>query len=186
MSGHGPHADPHDPFQRRTAIFMAIYTVVIAFNSMLTTQARTRALLLSNEATNKWSYFQSKSTKQVITAATRDVLARLPEMPVVAAGEGEGKPVQRVALSEAIEKLTREGERYEHEKEEIKKEAEEIVEKGQHQQHREHWFEYATVVAELAIVLAGVALLLASKTAFRISALLALTSLGLSGWTFFH
>jgi hypothetical protein len=177
---HGPHADASDPFQRRTAIFMALYTVLIAFNGMLTSQARTKALLLSNEATDKWSYYQAKSTKQVIAVATHDILVRLPEAAPV--GEVEGK--LKVSLAEAVEKLATQAERYEHEKEDIKKEADEIVERGQHQQHREHWFEYATVVAELAIVLASVALLLTSKAAFRISLALAIVSLGLTAWTF--
>ena len=178
---HGPHADASDPFQRRTAIFMAIYTVLIAFNTMLTSQARTNALLLSNEATDKWAYFQAKSTKQVVAVATREVLERLP---VASAGEGEAAP--KGSLASVVERLTREAERYEAEKEGVKKEAEAIVERGAHQQHREHWFEYATVIGELAIVLASVALLLTSKIAFRVSAALAVASLALTGWTFFQ
>lgn len=177
MSGHAPHADAHDPFQRRVAIFMALYTVAIAFNSMLTSQARTQAILLSNQATNQWSYFQSKSTKQVLAKATRDILGHLPEGAAV-----EGRPTASAAMAT----LEAESARYEKEKDEIKAEAERIAAQGHHQEHKEHWFEYATVVAELAIVLASVALLLQSRAAFWASGAFAVASLGLSGFTLLH
>ncbi|HVO31710.1 MAG TPA: DUF4337 family protein, partial [bacterium] len=60
---HGAHADPHDPFQKKVALAMSLCAVLLAFVTMMTNQARTEALLLSNEAANQWSFFQAKSTK---------------------------------------------------------------------------------------------------------------------------
>lgn len=60
--GHGPHADANDPFQKQVAVVLAMYSVGLAFVNMLTNQSRTQSILRSNEATNTWSHFQSKST----------------------------------------------------------------------------------------------------------------------------
>src|SRR5438132_1288659 len=74
MSGHGAHADASDPFQKRAAVAIAVFTVILAFANMLTNQSRTRAILSSNRATNQWSYYQSKSTKLVVTQLHRDLV----------------------------------------------------------------------------------------------------------------
>lgn len=77
MSHGGPHADPHDPLQKKIAIAMAVYAVILTFNTMLTNEARTESLLKAAQATNQWSYFQSKSTKQVVVKAEADLLENL-------------------------------------------------------------------------------------------------------------
>ncbi|MGC4123234.1 MAG: DUF4337 family protein [Myxococcales bacterium] len=182
MSGHGPHADANDPFQRRVAITMALYTVLIAFTGMLTSQARTKALLLSNEVANEWSFFQAKSTKQIIAGATKEIIERLPATPATAEGEAAKGPT----LAQAVEKLAKDADRYEKEKEEIKLKAEKLNQQGEHHQHQEHWFEYATVLAELAIVLASVALLLHSKVPFFLSLASAVCSILLAAFTWMH
>ena len=81
---HGPHADASDPFQKRTAVAIALFTTVLAFANMLTNQARTEAILSSNRATNKWSHFQSKSTKQQLVRLEQSLLARLPSSDAAA------------------------------------------------------------------------------------------------------
>ena len=173
MSHGAAHADPSDPFQMRVAVAMALITVVVAFNGMLTNQARTEALLLSNEATNQWAYFQAKSTKAAIVRATRDIVDQLPGR--------EG-----AAPAGTSDKLKAEAERYDREKEEIKVEADKITAEGKHQQHREHYFEYATTIAEVALVLASVALLMASKNVFRLSVAVAAAALVVTGYTALH
>jgi hypothetical protein len=80
MSHGGPHADPHDPLQKKIAIAMAVYAVLLTFNTMLTNEARTESLLKAAQATNQWSYFQSKSTKQVVVKAEADLLENLGVM----------------------------------------------------------------------------------------------------------
>ena len=81
---HGPHADPNDPFQKRTAVAIALFTTVLAFANMLTNQARTQAILSSNRATNKWSHYQSKSTKQQLARLEQTLLSHMPNVETVA------------------------------------------------------------------------------------------------------
>ena len=77
MSGHHPHADHNDPFQRRVAVFIAGFAALLAFTTMLTNEARTAAILLASESSNQWSFFQAKSTKGVVTRAELELLEHL-------------------------------------------------------------------------------------------------------------
>jgi Mg2+/citrate symporter len=164
MSGHGAHADPNDPFQKRAAVAIAVFTVILAFANMLTNQARTRAILSSNRATNQWSYYQSKSTKLLITQLRRDAV----KDDAKAAGE-----------------LDAELSRYEKEKEEISKKARGLEHDEADSEHKEHYYEYSATVVELAIVIAGIALLLSARKLLLASALVAAFSLALVCYTSF-
>src|SRR5258706_9810307 len=111
MSGHGAHADASDPFQKRAAVAIAVFTVILAFANMLTNQARTRAILSSNRATDQWAYYQSKSTKLLLTQMRRDFMSKMP---------GAADAAQLAALDAELV-------RYEQNKEEIRKKAEELT-----------------------------------------------------------
>lgn len=160
---HAPHADANDPFQKRTAVAIAIFTVILAFANMLTNQARTEAILSSNRATNKWSYYQSKSTKQNLVKLEQSLLPRLGTADVTA----------------DVARLTAELARYDSEKETIKAEGEHLAALEHECEHKEHYYDYAATIIELAIILASVALLMNSKKALYASAAVALASVGL-------
>lgn len=216
---HGAHADPHDPFQRKVAISMSVYAVLLAFTTMLTNQARTEALLLSNQSANQWAYFQAKSTKGVVVTAEAELVAAIaPDalapaaanehetasaaddekahegaakkeaIPAHAAHEStDGTPIEPGAATDAAkpsdvvaapvklhDRLRAEAGRYEHEKAEIQEKAREYTADGEREKVKEHWFEYAATMVEVAIVIATVGLLLNSRKAFY-------TSIALSG-----
>lgn len=168
MSGHGPHADASDPFQRRTAVAIALYTVILAFGNMLTNQARTEAILSSNRATNKWAHYQSKSTKQNLVRLQLELNARLP-------AQENAAEVQKHFEDEI--------ERYDQEKEVIFKEADELANEEKNFERKENFYEYSSTIAELAIILAGVALLGSSRKLLGGSMAAAAASIVLLGYT---
>jgi hypothetical protein len=165
VSGHGAHADASDPFQKRAAVAIAVFTVVLAFANMLTNQARTKAILSSNRATNQWAYYQSKSSKLLLTQLRRDLLSK-----------DDG--VKLTALDEEIG-------RYEREKEEIRKRAEGLEREEADSEHKEHYYEYSATIVELGIVLAGIALLLSARRLLVLATVVACCSLALMGYTAF-
>ena len=164
--GHGPHADANDPFQRQVAVVLAMYSVGLAFVNMLTNQSRTKSILRSNEATDQWAFYQSKSTKEVVISSELDMLKSLPTPP-----------------TETIGRLSSEIGRYDGNKKEIKQKAESLVAEAKAAEHKEHYFEYASVLIELAIVIAGVSLLLHKRSVFYMTVVLALAGLALTGYT---
>lgn len=165
---HGPHADSSDPFQKRTAVAMALFTTVLAFASMLTNQARTEAILSSNRATNKWSHYQSKSTKGNLVKLEQTLLAKM-------GGDAAADH----------DRLTAELARYEVEKATIRAEAEALAAEERQAEHKEHYFEYSATIAELAIILASIALLTGSRKALYSSFGVLAVSVGLLGYTSF-
>ena len=166
---HGPHADANDPFQKRTAVAIAAFTTLLAFGNMLTNQARTEAILSSNRATNRWSYYQSKSSKQQITRLELSLLNHQP------AGAPEPD----------AQRWNADVERYEKEKTESRKEAEGFTAVEKAAEHREHFYEYGATVTELAIIVASVALLLTSRKALFVSIVIAALGVATFGYTKF-
>jgi hypothetical protein len=171
---HGPHVDAHDPFQKRVAVALALYTVVLAISNMLTSQAVSTAVIKSNETTGEWNYFQAKSNKQNIAEAELAILARLPKLPA-------GSPDDDIEA-----KLRTKIDRYEIEKAEIQKKAEALHHESEHSQHKAHFYEYAATIIELAIVIGGVSLLAASKRMLYGTTAIAAVSIALLAYTYFH
>ncbi|MBK7859296.1 MAG: DUF4337 domain-containing protein [Archangiaceae bacterium] len=164
MSGHGHHADASDPFQKRAAVAIAVFTVVLAFANMLTNQARTKAILSSNRATNQWAYYQSKSTKMLLTQLRRDQVA------------GDAAKVAELDAQLG---------RYEKEKDEIRHRAVGLEGEEADAEHKEHFYEYSATIVELGIVLAGIALLLNGRRLLMVAAMVAATSVALLAYTSF-
>lgn len=170
MSGHGPHADASHPFQKRVAVAIAVYTVVLAVANMLTNQARTEAILSSNRAADQWAYYQAKGTKQNLVKLEKSILGRV---------ENGG------LLNEDMTRLDRDIARYEKDKDDIKKKSQVLAAAEDENEHKEHSYEYAATLAELGIIIASVALLLESKKAVALSALACAGSIVLLIYTSF-
>lgn len=165
---HAPHVDSHDPFQKRVAVALAIYTVILALANMLTNQTNAQAIITSNNTTSKWNYYQAKSNKENILKSEIEILSRLPQT-------GE----------DILGKLRSEIARYEAEKAEVQKEATALEKASEHLQHRGHGYEYAATIVELAIVFGGLALLANAKKVLYASAAIATVSVGLIGYATF-
>jgi hypothetical protein len=166
---HAPHADANDPFQKFVAVALAVFTVLLALSNMLGGGARTAAIITTNKATGKWSHYQSKSSKQIVLQSEITILSKL--LP----------PKEADA---ALAKSKEDVERYEREKAEIQSEAVKLEGQAQAEQHKEHQYEYSATIAELAIILGGIALLMHSKKALYLSAAIASGSLLLIAVTF--
>ena len=170
MSGHGPHADASHPFQKRVAVAIAVYTVVLAIANMLTNQARTEAILSSNRAADQWAYYQAKGTKQNLVKLEKSILGRV---------ENGG------LRDEDMSRLDKDIARYDKEKDDIKKQSMVLAAAEHENEHKEHFYEYSATLAELGIIIASIALLLESRKAVAASALACLASILLLIFTSF-
>ncbi len=162
---HGAHGD--DGFTNRIAMFTAILATVGALFSYMGGATQADAILYKNNASlekahasNQWTYFQAKSTKQSLAELARDL-----------------SPADKRSKYE--DKLAR----YESEKKDIQKEAEkhETASKdwdkqSDMQMHQHHRWAQSTTVLQVAIALAAIALLSRSKLLER--AMYAVAALG--------
>jgi hypothetical protein len=151
---HGGHEGGEKGFIGQIAVVTAIIATVGAIFSYQggATQAnaglyKNNAAIKKTEASNQWSFFQSKSTKQALTEFAMDLS---PE--------------------DKKEKLKAKIERYEKEKGEIKLNAEkleaEVVnweKRSDEQMHQHHRWAQATTVLQVSIALAAIALLTKKK-----------------------
>ncbi len=189
MSGHGFHVHgPHDhavehaahgsdDFSSNIAVTTAILATVGAIFGYMGGKTQNDAAMFKNDAaiektaaSNKWNYFQAKSSKQNLAELARD-LATVPELKVRYEGE-----------------ITR----YKKEKEDIKKEAEaleaksaDFEKKSDHAMHTHHQWALATTAEQVAISLAAITLLTRKRPLLHATYAVAAIGLLLGGFAWF-
>ncbi|MCX7257118.1 MAG: DUF4337 domain-containing protein [Polaromonas sp.] len=160
-AAHGAHKDSHDDghgegggMTAQIAVVTAIIATIGALFGYMggATQAnaglyKNNAAISKTEAANKWSYFQSKSTKQSLAEFARDL----------------APDDKKVAYQGKID-------RYEKEKNEIKLDAEKLEaestawdKSSDVQMHQHHRWAQATTLLQVSIALAAIALLTRKK-----------------------
>ncbi len=151
--------EARDPFEKRAAVTIAILAVSLAVVGNKGDNARTDAIIKTNEASNQWAYFQAKGIKGSIAAAERELLTMLA-------------PSQNAAgdLAKTGEMLKAKVEKYEKEQEGIKEKAEDAqkdAEKGSKINDR---CDQGSLALQIAIVIASVSIL-ARSHAFWIASI---------------
>lgn len=136
-----------DPFEKRVALTIAILAVVLSFIGNLGDNAKTEAVLKTNEATNKWGYFQAKSIKGQLSKLEGDIITHLG---------GAALPDKS---KELLEKLKADSERYETEKAEIKTEAEHLVTEAKHESEVNELCDKASLFLQIGVVICSVSIL---------------------------
>lgn len=157
-----------DRFEKTVAVSIACMAVVLAFISDHADDAKTDAILNTNEASNAWSYFQAKSTKQHVTESDLYLL----DVLVV-----DGEAGLRTKLETEIA-------RYDAEKREIKLEAEQLAEAATRASAVDERAGQGALFLQLAIVLASGSILARWTKLWIVSLLVAVvgTGVGLSSW----
>jgi hypothetical protein len=136
-----------DPFEKRVALTIAILAVILSFIGNLGDNAKTEAILKTNEASNKWGYFQAKSIKGQMSRLEGDLLLNLSPSPL---------PDK---TREMVEKLKADSERYDHEKGEIKEEAEHLVAEAKHESDVNEHCDRAALFLQIGVVICSVSIL---------------------------
>ncbi len=156
---HGPHdhelehAAQHEPrgLAGQLAVITAILATVGAFFSYMGGATQANAALYKNdaairktEASNKWNYYQAKSSKQNLAELALDLTP---------SEEQKSKYRDKIA-------------RYEKEKSDIKLDAEKLEEESRHfdelsgeQMHTHHRWAQATTALQISVALAAITLL---------------------------
>ena len=133
-----------------------------AIGSLLSGHAVNQAILAQTRATDQWSYYQAKSTKQQLD----EVGGKLVEgsAPRGAAGQADTR-------AEASRQFEKERDRYDQEKEEIRKEAENLENESRHEFHKHHQFVLGIACFQVGIVLASVSILVRIRAIYYLSVL---------------
>jgi hypothetical protein len=136
-----------DPFEKRVALTIAILAICLSLTGNHSDNAKTDAIIKTDEASNAWGFFQAKSIKGQMAAMHGDLLGRLA-----------GGDAAEAAKKETA-RLHGEGERYDQEKSEIKEKAEELEKDAKHLLAVNVRCERAALLLQIAVIICSVAIL---------------------------
>ena len=131
------------------SLTMAVVAVLVATVSLLGHRAHTEEILLQNEVTDKWAYYQAKNLRRNNLEALHDVLDAL-----------EGKNEKAEQVNQRFEKDI---DRYRDEQKDIQKEAHGIEDNLKHETSRANRFDLGEVFLEIALVVTSITLLTGRK-----------------------
>jgi hypothetical protein len=131
-----------DSFERRIAISIAIIAVLLSYIGMKGDNAKTDAIVKTNEASNKWGQYQANSMKEHLAEMEGDLLK--------AAANPDPKK---------LAELTDNAAKYHTQKEEIKKQAEQLQALAQVGSDMNDRCDFAALFLQIAVVICSVAIL---------------------------
>ncbi len=150
-----PAAPASDAWTKWVALSTTLLAVAAAFSTLKGGSFSTQTQLATVSASNKWSYFQSKSLKQTARETEREIITTI-------AASAPNAEAKAVAVA-SIEKAQKEIKRYEEEKAAIKLEAETLDAKASYCQARGGNFGLAIMFLQIAIMLSAIAALMKKK-----------------------
>ena len=157
-----------DPFEKRAAVTIAILAVSLAVIGNKGDDAKTEAIIKTNEAANGYAYYQAKSIKSSIASAERDLLASLAPSQ---AGTAD--------IAKISEDLKSKIEKYEKEQEPIKEEADKDKKEAAHESAINNRCDHAALALQVGIIAASVSILARSHAFWIGSIILGLIGIGI-------
>lgn len=151
------HHAGHGGSNKRIALMIAIFALLLAFAEMGVKNSQTSGLAANVEASNLWAFYQAKTIRRttLITAA-EDMETRLV---------GTVDPEARAAMEKRIAEWKATAARYESEpstgegRKELSARAKAQEEKRELHYHKHEWFEFGSAALQIAIVLASAAII---------------------------
>ena len=137
-----------DAFERTIAVSIAAMAVCLSVINTHGDNAKTDAIIKTNEASNKWGYFQSKSIKEHIGESQVAMLATLNDTAV----QGDRRATLLAKLDENLKV-------YGKEKTEIKAEAEALEKEAAKNQKTNDRSDQGALFLQIAIVVASVSMI---------------------------
>ena len=149
--------DKKEPWLNYLALTTIIFAVAATLSTFKGGGYSTRSMLSQEQASNKWSYFQSKSLKLYLYETQKDVLEldtksmKKEEAPVIAAYQKK--------ISEYEQSIKR----YDSEKADIKKDAEHLETLRDEAQKHSQAFGMAVIFLQISILLSSIGALIKRK-----------------------
>ncbi|MDB6073352.1 MAG: hypothetical protein JWO89_992 [Verrucomicrobiaceae bacterium] len=161
-----------NPFEKGVALTIAIIAVVLSFVENQGDNAKTDAIVKTNEAANQWAYYQSKSLKGNLAESSLTLLSVLA-------------PIDAAAAKAKQEEMSKEVARYEEEKKGIKTEAEGLQQEAAHSLTINDRCDQGSLLLQISVVLCSIAILVGMRPVFYAGGLLGLMGAVIGGSSFF-
>ncbi|MEI7505153.1 MAG: DUF4337 domain-containing protein [Paludibacter sp.] len=149
--------DKKEPWLNYLALTTIIFAVAATLSTFKGGGFSTRSVLSQEQASNKWSYYQSKSLKLYLYETQKDLLdlevQRIPK----------NEDATKLAYQNKMQEYEKSIKRYEEEKSEIKKDAEAFELKRDDAQVHSQAFGMAVIFLQISILLSSIAALIKRK-----------------------
>jgi Domain of unknown function (DUF4337) len=167
-------------FTRHVALVTAIFAVFLAITSLGGSKAMKEMLLSQQEASNQWAYYQAKVIREHLYRSQSLLL----EAQLLERGSSM-KPEAKAQIESLMKKAGDEAGRFASEKKGVEEEAKQFEGVRDRYRAKDPYFEYAEVLLQIAIVMASIAILSASRPVFYFSLISAMAGIFLSANGFF-
>jgi hypothetical protein len=166
-------------FTRRVALATATFAVSLAIASLGGSNAMKEMLLAQQEASNQWSFYQSKVVREHLNRGSKLMLETQLAEP------SSLKGAEREKYEALARKFGDEEKRMNADKKEIEPKAKAAEAVRDRNQAKDPYFDYAEVMLQIAIVTASISILSTSRPMFWFSLTLAIvgTLLSVNGFT---
>ena len=149
--------DKKEPWLNYLALTTIIFAVAATMSTFKGGGYSTRSMLSQEQASNKWSYFQSKSLKLYLYETQKDVL----ELDTKSMKKEEGPVI--AAYQKKISEYKQSIKRYDSEKADIKKDAEHLETLRDEAQKHSQAFGMAVIFLQISILLSSIGALIKRK-----------------------
>ena len=166
LKEHVEHA--REPFDKIVAGTMAIIAALLAIVSVAGQHYNTEQLLMQEQASDEWSYFQAKDIRHYVAEATKDLLGQTHAGDVL------------------VSRYQKDSVRYKNDQASISEKAKKLEEERNVSGEKAHKFHYGEVFLEIAIVLLSLSIMTKWKPLALIGAVSALVGVVWASGGFLH
>jgi len=154
----------HESGLAAVTITMAVLAVFVAAVSLMGHRMHTEELLLQTKATDQWAYYQAKSIREHLYKSQKLMLENELDLLSQTLSTESAEKVKA-----SIETLARQESKFANDKKEIEQEARKLEKERDINRSRDPYFEYGEVLLQIAIVMASVSIIAASRAVFGFS-----------------
>lgn len=137
-----------DPFEKQVAITIAVIAVILSLIAAFGEHANTNSILKTIQASDMWSYYQSKSIKEHLLTSENNTLKFL-----------QNEKTDQTKFNSMIQKNKEEQEKYQKEIKEIKEKAGDLTAESKHESLIHLRCGLGALIMQISIVLCSVAIL---------------------------
>lgn len=152
--------DEEKRFVVRSAITASVLAVGAAISSLLSGHAANDAIIKQTEATDRWCYYQAKSTKSHVFEGNKEVVQTLAKL----VGKSDDTKTK-----EAIDYFDQQIKKFDSDKNAIQNEAQKIEKESTEAFSKHQSFSFGVACFQIGIVLASVAILANANWLYMVS-----------------
>ena len=166
-------------FSKLVALVTAIFAVILAISSLGGSEAMKDTILTQQQASDQWAHYQAKSIRENIYQAQAILIEAQ-----ISAQQKTMTDDSKAVYTNLLTTIKKDVNRYKSDKSSIEKEARSLEKERDISRKKNIYFEYGSVLLQIAIVLSSISILAKSRNSFYFAVIIAIigTILAMNGF----